>query len=206
MKILIVKPSSLGDLIHTLPAVRIIRENFPDAHINWLLFSQFKPLGDLFSDIDKCYYCPRQEWYSLSKLFHWYRCIQELRSQYFDYVLDFQGLLRSGLISALVPAGKRIGFADARENAGRFYDQKITIPPYITHAVERNIFLVKSALSCDGSYQLPQFKVNQNALTQAQRLLSDHGLTGVPKLLAITPASRWPSKSWPSFFLLKLSL
>jgi hypothetical protein len=108
------------------------------------------------------------------------------------------------MIAAFTGTGKRIGFADARESATYFYQQKIAVPQSIKHAIDRNIYLVNTALNCEGEYRPPQFKENKTAAESAQQLLSKHGFADRTILIAITPASRWLSKSWPSFFLPRL--
>ncbi len=117
-KILIVRLSAIGDVVHVLPAMRAIRANIPNAYIGWLVEDRVKDLIMGHPDLDEVVFFPRKKWtqgllYPLS----FFRTIREiirffrlLRAWKYDIVVDFQGNLKSGVLTFLSGAPKRIGF------------------------------------------------------------------------------------------------
>lgn len=153
------------------------------------------------ADVDELIEFKRDEWSRLSQAPRLFKFLRELRGMTFDYVLDFQGLFRSGICTFFARAPQKVGFADAREGAPMFYKHKARIPTDVHHAVDRNIALLNSAFETTYEYVTPRFRHNQAAQQQADDLLLEHGLAGNDKLVAVAPATRWESKSWPpSFF------
>ncbi len=102
-KILIVKPSSLGDIIHSLPFLNIIRKNFPDARIDWIVAKGLDFLLENHPMIDRVWIIEKEKWKEISNAKNTVKDVlafcRDLRKQNFDLVLDLSGLLRSGLIS-----------------------------------------------------------------------------------------------------------
>ncbi len=201
MNILIIKPSSLGDIIHTFPAVRILKRHFPSAKITWIVFERFRQLVELCDDADEILVLRRENWLSPSGLRDLYRFFLNLRRCPFDYVFDFQGLLRSGICALLSRSENKVGFAHARECATLFYSRKVNVPESASHAIDRNIYLINSTLDSSYQYITPQFRSSSSVFQQASDLLRDHNLSGAEYLVAVAPAARWPSKMWPGFFL-----
>lgn len=155
--ILIVKPSSLGDIVHTLPAVSLVRRTWPEARLRWVVNPEWSPLLEGNPDVDETIVFPRRELGgSLWKTVRWLRALRaEYRS---DLVLDFQGLLRSAIIGRFGRGERLIGLSDAREGARFFYDQRVTVGR--EHAVDRYLKLV-AALGIDTTaepltWNLPQ--------------------------------------------------
>ncbi len=148
--ILIIKPSSLGDVVHTLPAVANIRRRWPEAKLHWLVNPDWAPILAGNPDIDEVIEFPRQRFRGLvgwARLPGW---IRELRGRVQpDLTLDFQGLLRSALIARGV-GGESWGTSDSRECARFFHRHIVRVParsePF--HAVNRYLALV-AALGCD---------------------------------------------------------
>jgi heptosyltransferase I len=144
--ILIVKPSSLGDVVHTLPAVALVKKRYPTARLRWLVNTEWAPLLEDNPDINEVIEFPRQRFRGLrgfARIAPWARQLRERAAS--DLVLDFQGLLRSALISRLcrTDGGKIVGLSDAREGAGRFYDATVDVSG-AKHAVDRYLALVAS--------------------------------------------------------------
>src|SRR5205823_11009058 len=99
--ILIIKPSSLGDIVHTIPAVALVRDAHPDTEITWVINSEFVSLLRGNPDVNRVYIFPRGEFRGLGapkSLLPWLRQTRRLRP---DLALDFQGLLRSALIAKI---------------------------------------------------------------------------------------------------------
>ena len=146
--VLVLKPSSFGDIIHTLPAVARLKSVWPAARLSWLVNSEWTPLLEGNPDLESVLPFPRgsfRGWWGWRKFHRWQRqCLRGLRP---DLVLDFQGLLRSALIGRLSKPRVFYGMADAREGAGWFYDRSALIPSGVPHAVERYLALTDFALA-----------------------------------------------------------
>ncbi len=145
-EILIVKPSSLGDVVHALPAVAAIKTHWPDAHLRWVVNPEWAPLLAGNRHIDEVVIFPRRDFRGvrgMMRIAPWARALRERINA--DLVLDFQGLLRSALISKLCrgEGGRIVGLSDAREGARHFYDERVDVSGY-THAVDRYLALVRA--------------------------------------------------------------
>jgi heptosyltransferase-1 len=152
------------------------------------------------ADVDELIEFKRHEWSRLANTPDLLAFLMQLRRTDFDCVLDFQGLFRSGVCTYFANAPKKVGFADAREGAGIFYKRKIVIEPAIKHAVERNIALLDEALGETHEYCTPNFHRNDEAEQKADAILEQHNIDAGKNLVAIGPATRWESKSWPPEF------
>jgi len=147
-RILIVKPSSPGDIIHALPVARALRAALPDAHISWLVATNFANLLQCETSINEIIKFDRKRFgrfgRSLSASGAFLGFLNELRWRRFDTVLDLQGLFRSGLFTFATGAKRRVGFRNARELAGMFYNARVDVPDAEIHAVERNLLFLKA--------------------------------------------------------------
>ena len=142
-KILIIKPSSLGDVVHTLPAVAAIRDANSDAEITWVINPEWAPLLRGNRDIDHVHLFPRGEFRGFgapARLLPWIRETRQLRP---DVALDFQGLFRSALIARISGAKAILGMSDAREGSRLFYTQVARVDRQ-EHAVDRYFKLAES--------------------------------------------------------------
>jgi ADP-heptose:LPS heptosyltransferase len=142
--ILIIKPSSLGDIVHTLPAVALVRDAHPEAEITWVINPEFVPLLRGNPDVSHVYVFPRGEFRGLGapkSLLPWLRKTRTLRP---DLVLDFQGLLRSALIAKISGAKEIYGMSDAREGSRWFYHRVAKVNRR-AHAIERYLRLAECA-------------------------------------------------------------
>lgn len=175
MKLLVIKPSSLGDVIHALPTVHRLRERFPTAHIAWLINRDLRSLLDRCPVINQRIDFPRHEPGHLPAL------VRHLRRERFDIVVDLQGLLRSGLLTRLTGASRRIGLSDAREGARLFYNELVTVPR--VHAVDRYLLAARHLGCPDGPIEFP-LGLDQSAIRNPQ------------SAIAIHPSARWPTKLW----------
>ncbi len=137
--ILIIKPGSLGDIIHTLPAVALLREAHPHAEITWLINPELAPLLRGNPDVNHVYFLPRGELRGLgapASLLAWLKKTRQLRP---DLALDFQGQLRSALIAKITGA-KEISGMSALAGATWFYDRVAEVDRR-SHPVERYLKL-----------------------------------------------------------------
>ncbi|MEM1440733.1 MAG: glycosyltransferase family 9 protein [Verrucomicrobiota bacterium] len=134
------KPSSLGDIVHTLPAVAAIKRSFPKVAIDWLVNTEWTPILEGSPVIDKVIAFPRRQFRGLSGLWKGRSWAKEIfQNSKYDLALDFQGLLRTALLARYSGAEKIVGFAEAREGAVWFYGEVVCVQRWQQlHAIDRN--------------------------------------------------------------------
>ncbi len=132
-ELLIIKPSALRDIVHGLQVAASIKAQKPEWRISWIVRDIFAPLVRSCAAVDQVFVFQRHE--GVRGFLH---TMRDVRRQEFDVVCDFQGLLRTGLMTKWTRAKRRVGRPDAREGAGFFYSEKITLPPagQSAHALE----------------------------------------------------------------------
>ncbi len=144
--ICVVKPSSLGDVIHTLPAVAWLRENWPQAGLSWVVNAEWSPILRGGPLVDRVVEFPRRDFRGLRgslRSLPWFRTLPEKLGGVPKVVLDFQGLLRSALIAHATGSTQIVGLADAREGARHLHDFSVKTKMG-AHAIERYLALVQS--------------------------------------------------------------
>lgn len=142
---LIVKPSSLGDIVHALPAVRFIRQAHPHLKLRWIANREWTPLIEGCPLVDEVISFPRNDFRGIAgglRWLAWAASWNRAPRETPEIVLDFQGLLRSALISYARGSNWIAGMSDAREGAARFFDQVVDVDPR-AHAVDRCLDLVR---------------------------------------------------------------
>ena len=193
MKILILKPSSLGDVVQALPVLRLLKRHFPASEIHWWLDSRLLTLLEDDPDLASVVPFERRRWAAPR---HWpemFRSIRWLRSQKFDWVIDLQGLARSGTFAWLANGGLLAGLDEVREGARGFYDLTATRASYGTHAVDWYLSLLpKLGVPVDWDFNwLPE----RPAVAQAVRA---QGAGESADWIALLPGARWTNKRWPA--------
>lgn len=136
-RILIVKPSSMGDIVHTLPASLAIRAAHPDAHLAWLVERSHAELLARQRHLDELFVWDRRDLRGLPAF------VRRLRAGGWDAAIDFQGLLRSGLFMRACGARRRIGYTPSKEGAHWFYTERLRLDMSQYHAVERHLQLAR---------------------------------------------------------------
>ena len=166
LKILVVKPSSLGDILHTFPALAELHAACPEAQVTWVANDSLAQIVRLYPRLEKVIPFPRKALgkFSLRALRGF---LHELRSDEYDAVIDFQGLLRSGVITWLAHAKLRIGFSQAREGATFAYHHAVTTPPSMTHAADKNRFLARALLEKLGYETFPAWNAERSDIIQS---------------------------------------
>ena len=160
--IVVVKPSSLGDIVHTLPAVDAIRRTLPNAHISWIANTEWIPLLAGSPVVDQVIAFPRRERLygrrAVTAFPEWLREMRNALGGKVDLALDFQGLLRSGIISRGTRAKVILGLTDSREGARFFHHHRVEVPENC-HAVDRYRAIPQALgieLPGDVAFPLPQ--------------------------------------------------
>ncbi len=202
MKILIVKLSSIGDVVHTLPALAAIRRTLPDAEISWAVersaaeILRGNEMIDNLIEIDTRSLRRRGGTISEGILRSASRQLRELRRYEFDVALDFQGLLKSASIIKLAKTKKRFGFSkkNLREPASRFLlTDTIEVEPQ-THIIRKNLTLAKEALNIEvleTNFEFPIYTDEIHKLEAAQ-IIEQAG----ENFAILNPAGGWTTKIW----------
>ena len=199
-RILLIKPSSLGDIIHALPVLAGLRHRYPDAHIAWLAGSSYAELLTAHPALTEVIPFDRRRYGRLGRSFgasiSFVRFLRDLRSRRFDLVVDLQGLFRSGFLAWASRAPVRLGFANARELGAVFYTHRVAVPADVHHAADQN-YLVADVLGFADVEQEFSLHVSEAvrqrvATTLAQSGLKDHVYA------VLVPGTRWQTKMWPA--------
>ena len=190
MKILVIKPSSFGDIIHAHPAVRALRRAYPESHISWLVFDSFAPLVSLFPFVDRVLI-----WKKKAGISEVIRLVQEIRHESYDLVVDLQGLMRTALIAVLSGAKRKIGVPGMKEFSGFLVKEPFPEMKGV-HAIKRNLAAIHylTGTTGDGDFDIA---LPESAIHQANNLLSDGSAETHLPLIGILPYVRGWSKQWP---------
>ncbi len=202
MKVLIVKLSSLGDCIHTLPSLYAIRKGFEKAGksitIDWLVEEASAPILEGNSMIDELIVVKKRGWtknFSQSR-----QTAKRLVAKRYDAVLDFQGLMKSAVWVSRAKGARRIGFSNAREMSTVFYSEKVKVYDPEMHAVDRYLLLAKHLLSSItkdiGKVVFP-LDIDEKTEAEMESLLDSVGIGPNMPFVAVAPRARWKTKLWP---------
>ncbi len=202
-RILIIKPSSLGDVVNTLPFLTSLRRRYPDRHIAWLVEEEAAGLLLGHPFLDRVIVSGRRRWAqeSLAPL-RWPSALREisgliaeLREGRYDLVVDLQGLLKSALMLVFSGARFRVGFASAREGSRRVLTHLVPLPSRLMHAVDRYLeaarFLGAEPLS--NAFVFPS---RADDGMRAEALLAEAGVGPGDPVIALNPRARWRTKLW----------
>ncbi len=206
-KVLIVKPSSLGDIFHTFPAVSLLADAWPECEFHWLVSPQFASVIDYSPAVRRTIIFPRQQLGSIKSFFPaFFKLKHDLRQEKYSKVIDFQGLLRSAFFAKIASSTQYIGFNSPREPLAKiFYNQTISIPDNCIHAVDRNLFLAAQICGSEKTFQqLPSMPSLSKFAIGAATLLNDDGCSKTDKIIGIALGARWTSKRWPDTFFINL--
>jgi lipopolysaccharide heptosyltransferase I len=196
--ILITKPSSLGDIVLALPALRALRMSYPEAKISWLIRPEFAGLIENHPHLDEIITFDRK---LLGKA--WFHCgafgalmslIRKLRRSRFDVIFDFQGLFRTASLAWLSGCKKRFGMANAREFASIFYTHKITQNIEEIHMVDFYLKIIGAAGASEFGVEFV-FPPNPGAEDSVSRLLTRHSVK--ENYAVLISGSVHQDKCWP---------
>ncbi len=200
-RILLLKPSSLGDVVHALPVLHGLRTRYPEARIDWLIASALAPLLESHDELDDLILFDRQRFARLGRSLRVTKAflglVGTLRARRYDLAIDLQGLFRTGFLAWASGAPVRIGFRNAREGAGMFYTHRAAINDPNLHAVDRN-YLVAGLL---GFADVPitfNLALTDSERATARELFRSAGLTGEQRVAVVVPCARWETKVWPA--------
>jgi lipopolysaccharide heptosyltransferase I len=198
--ILIIKPSSLGDIVLALPALSTLRRSFPGAKISWLIRTEFAPVLKNHPDLNDIILFDRKflskAWFHSGALASLRSLILGLRRSKFDAVIDLQGLFRTGSLAWVTGCKRRFGMTNAREFANIFYTHKIPQDRECTHLVDYYLRIVRAAGASEVTvrFVLPQDHV---AADSVGNLLKSCNVN-LGNYAVFAPCSSHRDKCWPA--------
>ncbi len=198
-RILLVKPSSLGDIVHALPVLHGLRTRFPEAKIDWFISSSFAPLLTGHHELDELILFDRRRYGRMGRdprtATEFAGFVRNLRRRRYDLAIDLQGLFRTGFITWASGAPVRIGFRSAREGAWMFYTHRMAVDHPDMHAVDR-YYRIAKVLGFDDVPVKFNLSLTEPVRTEAWDLLQANGITEAQRLVAVVPGARWETKVW----------
>ena len=198
--IMLIKPSSLGDIVLALPALSALRRNFSKAKITWMIQPQFAPLIEGHPHLDEIILFDRKRlakaWYQPSAFAALVSLIAQLRRERFDAVLDLQGLFRTASLAWLSGCRQRFGPIWRREFAHHFYTTAVPVRAEWVHVVDYYIKIVETMGATDlgVEFLLPP---KPEAAKTVNDLLS-HNKIEANRYAVLIPGSAQTSKCWPA--------
>lgn len=200
-RILVIKLSSIGDVVMATPVAQALREALPDAYIAWVVEEKSKDVVIRNPYLDEVIVWERDAATSagiIAKGSHFVRSlgglVRELRRREFDLAIDLQGLFRSALVSWLSGARLRLGFGDAREGSIRFYNR--VLPPR-----DRRIRTSREYLNMLSLLGIENGAVDMHVpMHDDDRAFAGQFLSAVchsrDSVVVLCPATTWPNKHW----------
>jgi lipopolysaccharide heptosyltransferase I len=210
MRILIVKLSSIGDVVHTLPAAALVRRALPESHISWIVERRASEILKGSPVIDELIEIDTREWRKnmISKA-----TLEDVRGKLgrarngasnngagtspVDVAIDFQGLIKSGVVMLASGAVRRVGFEtrELREKASRFFLNEQVETSQIKHVIEKNLALAGSLVADKGMlktrFEFPIY-VSPEDDEYADRVIARVG----SPFAILNPGGGWPTKLW----------
>ena len=199
-RILIIKPSALGDIALATPVLSSLRASFPNASISWLVRSEFAPLLENNKHLDNIILFDRKlfgKWYYHPRAFTaLVRFIAQLREPKFDLVIDLQGLFRTALFAWFTGSKKRFGMKASRECSHLFYTHRISPPSDSQHVID----YYNAVVAATGAKKITA-DFNLTCPADAERditpLLTAQNIKP-HKYAVFVPGSAHLSKCWPA--------
>lgn len=181
MKILVVKLSSFGDILHVLPTVQALKEQ-TGASVDWVVHPEFASLVRCFADVDRVLTFPRRHLWKEAR-----GSIARLRETEYDLVVDLHGLFKSGVVARFARARRRIAPSYAREGSALFFGERAGRMNRTRHAVEQ-AFDTLDYLGLKRPDGVFRARLRPVAVE----------LPAASPLIAFAPVSRWVTKNWPA--------
>jgi len=198
---LIIKPSSMGDVVQALPVLTALKEAHPSAHVSWLVGKPFAGILDGHPRLDEVIVFDRRRFarftFSVTVAGEFLAFMKGLRQRRFTAVIDLQGLFRSGLLALATGAPARVGFRDARELAPLFYTEDVFVPRRTVHAVDRYLTAARR-LGLAEAKARDHLPVSAAARAAIRGRLAEAGLEPGEPFVAVGPHARWATKQWPA--------
>jgi heptosyltransferase-1 len=202
MQILIIKLSAIGDVVQTLPALEAIKNLYPGSRITWVVEEAASGILEGHPLIDRLLVSRRKTWTrtlknpltfgeGMKSIMGFFR---ELRNETYDIAIDFQGLLKSGILIGLAGAERKIGFDRTRELSYLFLNERLPAYNIEKHALERYLDVARYLGAKDPGPGCRLFITNE--IDQMRRKIAAIKREEQPFII-INPVARWDTKLWP---------
>jgi lipopolysaccharide heptosyltransferase I len=190
-RLLLVKPSSFGDIVNALPALSALRRGWPETAIDWIVKPQWAPLLANHPMLRAILPFP-------GSLREWREAAGELRRRNYDLVIDLQGLLRTGLLGLVSGSRSRVGFAEGREGSRWLYTQPVPTSGAAVHVVERNLEVIGAlGIATAGVRDFP-LAHDAQAEEWVARLWAEAQIKAEEIACFVHPGTRRETKLWPA--------
>jgi heptosyltransferase-1 len=204
MKVLVVKASALGDVVHALPVLAWLKSTDPKMEIDWLVEESFAPLLDGHPLLRKVHRIATRNWRRqgwLAALRQGWQVIRQLQREHYDVVLDLQGNSKSGLFALFSGASQRFGFdrAGVREWPNLLAsNRRVPLKAAEHHISERSLAVARAAFPAGDEPPLAgPLSVRSEAAVHVDAQLVDFGLSG-RRFAVLHYGTTWPTKLWPA--------
>jgi heptosyltransferase-1 len=202
MRILIIKLSAIGDVIHSLPVLSALKRLYPKSRIHWLVEETSAGLLRDHPLLERVLVCRRKSWITglkqgrISVLRDFWDFFSMVRAERYDLILDLQNLFKSAFWVAVAKSTRKIGFSSTKELAYLPLNEKIGPEDFTLHAVDRYLEFLRYIGDFDGQVHFP-LPVTPIHVERVDQLLKEVGLTG-RRVVAMHPMALWPTKLWKS--------
>jgi len=200
MKILLVRLSALGDIVHALPVLSALRRALPQASIDWLVEENYAAILSIASGLRRRIIVRATRSFqsddalSFGGAVGYVQAVAHLRAEHYDAAIDLQGLIKSAMWARLSGAARVIGFdaAHLREpQAAALYTETVT-PLDASHVIRKNLSMLQALNTASTAIEMP---LTPNASVETLAAIDAAG--GPRSFVVINPGAAWPNKRWP---------
>lgn len=202
--ILIIKMSSLGDILHTLPFAYELRKLYPKAKISWMVHPQFAGFVPDKPVIDEVLYFDKVKFKKIGffdKIKYFFEIRNLLHSKNFDLVIDMQGLFKSAVIAGISGCNNRIGYCEMREGSS-LISRPICGEHSKDHVIERYLDVARYLGADIKNIEYPMPDLSEET-TSVFGKMHEEGLEG--NYIVLVPGARWVTKEWPAEYYAELA-
>lgn len=210
-RFLVIRLSSIGDVLHCTPVVRELKRACPNSHITWVVGRGPAGLLEANPYIDEVYVWPREKWEEHMRKGRfaeawklWQQLRSDLRARNFDIALDVHGLFLSGMVALASGAPRRIGLAHTRELNSLFMTETASRVKGETHVIQRYLSILQPFGIKPASYHMT-LELTQADSDFADCFLAKSGIKPGQELIALIPATTWTAKNWPPGYFAELA-
>jgi lipopolysaccharide heptosyltransferase I len=201
-KILIIRLTSLGDVIFTIPLACALKDNIQDVEVSWLVAEKGLELIKNNPCVDKLHLVPLKKWkkrpFSFKTFKEFWQIVGELRKEKYEIALDCQQMFKSLFLFLFCGAKRRIAFKDARElsilGGNEFVNPKAKFTDFNYHIVERNLDLARHLGINPKNIRFALPETSDEAKKHVDELLAN--VDGSKPIVVISPATTWQNKHW----------
>jgi lipopolysaccharide heptosyltransferase I len=222
-RILLIKPSALGDVVHTSPVLVKLRARYPNARIDWLITPENADIVRCHPALSNVVLFARRDFSKRGRrwraLVSFFDLLKQIRRAKYDLVIDMHGQLRSAFFALVSGAHVRIGFdrpikrgltvsaehdlrnvpshgwRGAREGSWIAYTHRVSIPTLDVHAIDRYLW-VGPLLGFDDDPPDLTIHLSSDTVRNVEQLLEEHGVTPDMPLIILVPGTIWETKHW----------